>query len=96
MISTAETTSTKPFTISCINGEQSPAQVELDIKKDNKILLFPKKPNFKVHKLRNKEVVAKNFGDLDVIGIFHCESTQEVPPLETVTLINNIVTGGFM
>ncbi len=96
MISTAEFTNANSFTISCINGERSPAQVELSIKKDNKILVFPKKPSFKVHKQRNKEVVARNFRDLDVIGIFYCESIQGVPPLETVTMINNIATGGFI
>ncbi|KAG7514181.1 tyrosine-protein kinase receptor Tie-1 isoform X2 [Solea senegalensis] len=89
MISTAEVTSVNHFSISCINGEHSPAQVELDIKKDNKILLTPKKPTFKVHKVRTKEVAAKEFRELEHIGIFYCESSQEVPPLETVTMINN-------
>ncbi|XP_038571204.1 tyrosine-protein kinase receptor Tie-1 isoform X2 [Micropterus salmoides] len=89
MISTAEVTNVNHFSISCINGERSPAQVELDIKRDNKILIFPRKPNFKVHKPRNKEAVARDFRDLDHIGIFYCESTQEVPPLEMVTMINN-------
>uniref|UniRef100_A0A8D3D7K5 Tyrosine-protein kinase receptor Tie-1 n=1 Tax=Scophthalmus maximus TaxID=52904 RepID=A0A8D3D7K5_SCOMX len=55
MISTAEVTDVNHFTISCINGENGAAQVELDIKRDNKILIFPKKPNFKVHKPRIKE-----------------------------------------
>lgn len=95
MVSTAEVTDVNQFTISCINGERRPAQVELDIKRDNKILIFPKKPNFKVQKTRNKEVVARDFRDLDHIGIFYCESTQEVPPLETVTMINNFGRGGF-
>lgn len=95
MISTAEVTNVNHFTISCVNGERSPAQVELDIKRDNKILIFPKKPNFKVHKPRNKEAEARDFRDLDHIGIFYCESTQEVPPLETVTMINNFGRGAF-
>ncbi|XP_041790691.1 tyrosine-protein kinase receptor Tie-1 isoform X2 [Chelmon rostratus] len=96
MVSTAEVTDVNQFTISCINGERRPAQVELDIKRDNKILIFPKKPNFKVQKTRNKEVVARDFRDLDHIGIFYCESTQEVPPLETVTMINNFGRANFV
>ncbi|XP_060890388.1 tyrosine-protein kinase receptor Tie-1 isoform X2 [Labrus mixtus] len=96
MISTAEVTNVNHFSISCINGERSPAQVELDIKRDNRILVFPKEPNFKVNKPRNREAVAKGFRDLDHIGIFYCESTQEVPPLETVTMINNIGGSSFI
>ncbi|XP_068446087.1 tyrosine-protein kinase receptor Tie-1 isoform X2 [Clinocottus analis] len=96
MISTAEVTAVNHFTISCINGERSPAQVELDIRKDNKILIFPKKPHFKVHKPRNKEAVARDFRELDHIGIFYCESTQEVPPLETATMINNLGRASFV
>ncbi|XP_039984349.1 tyrosine-protein kinase receptor Tie-1 isoform X3 [Xiphias gladius] len=96
MISTAEVTNVNHFSISCINGERSPAQVELDIKRDNKILIFPKKPNFKVHKPRHKVATAKEFRDLDHIGIFYCESTQEVPPLETVTMINNFGRANFI
>ncbi|XP_044056085.1 tyrosine-protein kinase receptor Tie-1 isoform X2 [Siniperca chuatsi] len=88
MISTAEVTNVNLFRISCINGERSPAQVDLDIQRDNKILIFPKKPNFNVHKPRNEEVVARDFRDLEHIGIFYCKSTQEVPPLE-ITMINN-------
>uniref|UniRef100_A0A3Q2XH93 Tyrosine-protein kinase receptor Tie-1 n=1 Tax=Hippocampus comes TaxID=109280 RepID=A0A3Q2XH93_HIPCM len=89
MISTAEVIQVNHFSISCINGERTPAKVELDIKRDNKILIFPKMPNFKLHKPRNKKVVAREFRDLDNVGIFYCESAQEVPPLETVTMINN-------
>uniref|UniRef100_A0A3Q0RQV6 Tyrosine kinase with immunoglobulin-like and EGF-like domains 1 n=1 Tax=Amphilophus citrinellus TaxID=61819 RepID=A0A3Q0RQV6_AMPCI len=62
------------FSISCINGERSPAQAELDIKKDNKILMYAITPQYIVQKLRNKKVVARNF----------------IPPLETVTMINNV------
>uniref|UniRef100_A0A3Q4ADV3 Tyrosine-protein kinase receptor Tie-1 n=1 Tax=Mola mola TaxID=94237 RepID=A0A3Q4ADV3_MOLML len=89
MISTPEVTNVNRFNISCINGERSPTQVDLDIKRDNKILIFPKKPNFKVYKPLNKEAEARDFRDLDHIGIFYCESTQEAAPLETVTMINN-------
>ncbi|XP_022604825.1 tyrosine-protein kinase receptor Tie-1 isoform X2 [Seriola dumerili] len=96
MISTAEVNGINQFTISCINGERSPGQVELDIKRDNKILIFPKKPNFKVSKPRNNEVKVKDFRDLDNIGIFYCESIQEVPPFEMVTMINNFGGANFI
>uniref|UniRef100_UPI0037E80E2B tyrosine-protein kinase receptor Tie-1 isoform X2 n=1 Tax=Semicossyphus pulcher TaxID=241346 RepID=UPI0037E80E2B len=82
--------------MSCINGERSPAQVELDIKRDKQILRFTREPNFKVHKSRNKEVVARDFREFDNIGIFYCESTREVPPLEKVTMINNIGKANFI
>ncbi|XP_061681376.1 tyrosine-protein kinase receptor Tie-1 isoform X3 [Syngnathoides biaculeatus] len=96
MISTAEVIQVNHFSISCINGERTPAHVELDIKRDNQILIFPKMPNFKLHKPRNKKVVAREFRDLDNIGIFYCESTQEVPPVETVTMINNFGRANFV
>ncbi|XP_057697940.1 tyrosine-protein kinase receptor Tie-1 isoform X2 [Corythoichthys intestinalis] len=96
MISTAEVIQVNHFSISCVNGERNPAHVELDIKRDNKILIFPKMPNFKLHKQRNKKIVAREFRDLDNIGIFYCESTQEVPPLETVTMINNFGRANFI
>ncbi|XP_063747991.1 tyrosine-protein kinase receptor Tie-1 isoform X6 [Eleginops maclovinus] len=96
MISTAEVPTVSHFSISCINGERSPAQVELDIKRDNKILVFPKKPNFGVHKPKNREAVARDFRELDHIGIFYCESYQHVPPLETVTMINNFGRANFI
>ncbi|XP_054646609.1 tyrosine-protein kinase receptor Tie-1 isoform X2 [Dunckerocampus dactyliophorus] len=96
MISTAEVTKVNHFSISCVNGERTPAHVELDIKRDNKILIFPKMPNFRLHKPRNKKVVAREFKDLDNIGIFYCESTQEVPPLETITMINNFGRANFV
>ncbi|XP_029356920.1 tyrosine-protein kinase receptor Tie-1 isoform X3 [Echeneis naucrates] len=96
MISTAEVNGVNHFTISCINGERSPTQFELDIKRDNKILIFPKKPNFKLTKPRNNEVKVKEFRDLDNIGIFYCECIQEAAPLETVTMINNFPGANFI
>ncbi|KAM7409782.1 hypothetical protein PAMA_001328 [Pampus argenteus] len=96
MISQAEVTNVNHFTISCINGERSPSQVELDITRDNKILVFPKMPHFKVHKTRNKEVVARGFRELDYIGIFYCQSTQGVSPHERVTMINNVGKANFV
>ncbi|XP_029906365.1 tyrosine-protein kinase receptor Tie-1 isoform X2 [Myripristis murdjan] len=96
MISTAEATSVNSFSISCINGDRKPAQIDLDIKKDNKILIIPKKPNFKLHRPRSKEVVATDFRELDNIGIFYCETVQEVAPLDKVTMINNFGRANFV
>ncbi|XP_034439136.1 tyrosine-protein kinase receptor Tie-1 isoform X1 [Hippoglossus hippoglossus] len=96
MISTAEFTNVNHFTISCINGGNGPAQVEMSIKRDNEILKFPKTPKFNVHKPRNTEITAREFRELDHIGIFYCESTQEDPLRETVTMINNYVGANFI
>ena len=94
MISTAEVTDVNHFNISCINGERSPNQVKLDIKRDNKVLLLPNPPSFKVDKQSNKKAVAKDFQNIDNFGIFYCESTQEGPhAIETVTMINNCRKG---
>ncbi|XP_027146246.1 tyrosine-protein kinase receptor Tie-1 isoform X2 [Larimichthys crocea] len=91
MISTAEVTNHNNFTISCINGERSPAQVELDIKRDESIFGLLKK-NFIVNKSKNKEVIARNFAHLEHIGIFYCES----PPVEKITMINNLGRANFV
>ncbi|KAM9762107.1 tyrosine-protein kinase receptor Tie-1 isoform 2-T2 [Menidia menidia] len=97
MISTVEVADVNHFAISCINGQHSPNQVKLDIKRDNKILLLPSPPNFKVDKQRNKKVVAKDFQNVDNIGIFYCESTEEAPhALKTVTMINNCRKANFL
>lgn len=93
MISTANVTSVAHFAISCINGERSPAQLDLDIKRDNKIFILSKPPNFKVHKRRDGVVEARDFREFDHIGIFYCQSTQEVPSLEKITMINNFKRG---
>uniref|UniRef100_A0A8D0AH70 Tyrosine-protein kinase receptor Tie-1 n=1 Tax=Sander lucioperca TaxID=283035 RepID=A0A8D0AH70_SANLU len=77
MISTVEVTNVNHFSISCINGERSLDQVELNIKRDNKILILSKKPHFKVT-IMNKNAVARDFREPGNIGIFYCESTQEV------------------
>ncbi|KAM4549220.1 tyrosine-protein kinase receptor Tie-1 isoform 2-T2 [Odontesthes bonariensis] len=97
MISTAEVTDVNHFIISCVNGERSLNHVKLDIKRDNKILLLSIPPSFKVDKQRNKKAVAKDFQNIDNIGIFYCESTQEAPhALETVTMINNYRKANFI
>lgn len=95
MISTAEVVSVSRFSISCISGERGQVQVELEVRRDNKILVFPRQPYFKVYKTRNQEVEARDFRDLDHIGIFYCESAQDSSPLETVTMINNFERSGF-
>uniref|UniRef100_A0A3B4UK89 Tyrosine kinase with immunoglobulin-like and EGF-like domains 1 n=1 Tax=Seriola dumerili TaxID=41447 RepID=A0A3B4UK89_SERDU len=86
MISTAEVNGINQFTISCINGERSPGQVELDIKRDNKILIFPKKPNFKVSKPRNNEMVTmiNNFGG----GVFRRHTTTNFIPTHLTLTAN--------
>uniref|UniRef100_A0A1A8C5X7 Tyrosine-protein kinase receptor Tie-1 n=3 Tax=Nothobranchius TaxID=28779 RepID=A0A1A8C5X7_NOTKA len=95
MISTAEATHINHFYISCINGERSSARVELNIKRDNKILQLAREPSFTVNKPISKEVVARDFRHPENIGIFYCETTQEVP-LQKVTMINNIGTANFV
>lgn len=93
MISTANVSSVTHFSISCITGERSPAQVDLDIRRDNKIFILSKQPNFKVHKRGNRAVAARDFRDFDHIGIFYCESKQGVIPSEKITMINNFNRG---
>ncbi|KAM6921273.1 tyrosine-protein kinase receptor Tie-1 isoform 2-T2 [Xenentodon cancila] len=96
MIFTVDVKHVKHFSISCITGERSPTNVHLDIKRDNKILIFPKPPSFKVHRPENKVAIARDFRELDFIGVFYCESTKEGAPLETITMINNFGRVNFM
>ncbi|XP_062252184.1 tyrosine-protein kinase receptor Tie-1 isoform X3 [Platichthys flesus] len=96
MISTAEVTDVDHFSISCIDGGNGPAQDKMSIKRDNEILKFPKMPKFNVHKPRTTEVTAREFRELDHIGIFYCESSQDDPLRETVTMINNYVGANFI
>ncbi|XP_005457174.1 tyrosine-protein kinase receptor Tie-1 isoform X2 [Oreochromis niloticus] len=90
MFSAAMIRTPENFSISCINGERNSAQAELGIKKDNKILMFSSTPQYRVHKSGNKMVVARDFSHLESIGIFYCESSQEVGPVEKITMINNL------
>ncbi|XP_034035417.1 tyrosine-protein kinase receptor Tie-1 isoform X2 [Thalassophryne amazonica] len=94
MISTAEVTSVSHFSISCISGERNAAQFNLDIRRDNKILVFPQKPNFKLHRPQNKKVVARDFSHLDNIGIFYCESSEA--PTEKIIMISNCGHANFV
>ncbi|XP_061594693.1 tyrosine-protein kinase receptor Tie-1 isoform X2 [Cololabis saira] len=96
MIFTADVNHVKHFYISCIIGERSQTNVHLDVKRDNKILIFPKQPSFKVHRPVNKVAIARDFRELDFIGVFYCESTKEGAPLETITMINNFGRVNFM
>ncbi|XP_029004197.1 tyrosine-protein kinase receptor Tie-1 isoform X2 [Betta splendens] len=95
MISTAEVSNVNHFTISCIHGEGSSVQDELDIKKDNKIFMLPKEPSFKVHKSRKEEAKATDFHDVEHIGIFYCKFKCTTPP-EMVTMINNFEKSIFI
>ncbi|XP_026003110.1 tyrosine-protein kinase receptor Tie-1 isoform X2 [Astatotilapia calliptera] len=90
MFSAAMIRTPENFSISCINGERNSAQAKLDIKKDNKILMFSSVPQYKMHKSGNKMVVARDFSRLENIGIFYCESSQDFPPVEKITMINNL------
>ncbi|KAM8889361.1 tyrosine-protein kinase receptor Tie-1 isoform 2-T2 [Synchiropus picturatus] len=96
MISTPEVSHISRFSIACINGERSSAPTELHISRDNQILVLSKTPSFKLHKPRNKEVVARDFEGWDNIGIFYCKSTQEASLLDTVTMINNFPRANFV
>uniref|UniRef100_A0AAX7UJR1 receptor protein-tyrosine kinase n=1 Tax=Astatotilapia calliptera TaxID=8154 RepID=A0AAX7UJR1_ASTCA len=71
MFSAAMIRTPENFSISCINGERNSAQAKLDIKKDNKILMFSSVPQYKMHKSGNKMVVARDFSRLENIGIFY-------------------------
>lgn len=95
MFSAAMIRTPENFSISCINGERNSAQAKLDIKKDNKILMFSSVPQYKMHKSGNKMVVARDFSRLENIGIFYCESSQDFPPVEKITMINNLDNGVF-
>lgn len=95
MFSAAMIRTPENFSISCINGERNSAQAKLDIKKDNKILMFSSVPQYKMHKSGNKMVVARDFSRLENIGIFYCESSQDFPPVEIITMINNLDNGVF-
>uniref|UniRef100_A0A3B5LHA8 Ig-like domain-containing protein n=1 Tax=Xiphophorus couchianus TaxID=32473 RepID=A0A3B5LHA8_9TELE len=56
MTSTAKITSVSHFTISCINGEHSPAEVRLNVRRDNSILKLPRPTSFKVQKDSHRTV----------------------------------------
>ncbi|XP_015246685.1 PREDICTED: tyrosine-protein kinase receptor Tie-1 [Cyprinodon variegatus] len=94
MTSTAKVTSPSHFTISCINGEHSPTEVNLTIKRDKRIFSSGH-TTFKVHKESHRVVVAKDFDHFDNIGIFYCETTQENPRLR-LTMINNVINANFI
>ncbi|XP_027884088.1 tyrosine-protein kinase receptor Tie-1 isoform X3 [Xiphophorus couchianus] len=94
MTSTAKITSVSHFTISCINGEHSPAEVRLNVRRDNSILKLPRPTSFKVQKDSHRTVVAKDFREIENIGIFYCETPEESPL--KLTMINNFIGATFI
>ncbi|CAB1332252.1 unnamed protein product [Coregonus sp. 'balchen'] len=93
IISNAEASTPQLFSISCLTGERDAAELDLDIKKDNSILILSSRPHYRVKRPKTKEVVANEFvGVMDQTGIFYCHASQGTDPprnLGTVTLINN-------
>ncbi|XP_045061381.1 tyrosine-protein kinase receptor Tie-1-like isoform X5 [Coregonus clupeaformis] len=100
MISNAEASTPQRFSISCLTGQRDAAELELDIKKDNSILILPSPSRYSVKRPKTKEVVANEFvGIVDQTGIFYCHASQGTSPtrnLVTVTLINNYGKGLFV
>uniref|UniRef100_A0A8C7N4Z7 Tyrosine-protein kinase receptor Tie-1 n=1 Tax=Oncorhynchus kisutch TaxID=8019 RepID=A0A8C7N4Z7_ONCKI len=100
MISNAVASTPQRFSISCLIGERDAAELDLDIKKDNSILILPSPSQYSVKRPKNKEVVANEFvGIVDQTGIFYCHASKGTSPtrnLVTVTLINNYSKGLFV
>nr|XP_023859568.1 tyrosine-protein kinase receptor Tie-1 [Salvelinus alpinus] len=100
MISNAEASTPQRFSISCLTGERDAAELDLDIKKDNSILILPSPSRYSVKRPKTKEVVANEFvGIVDQTGIFYCHASKGTSPtrnLVTVTLINNYSKGLFV
>uniref|UniRef100_A0A4W5MLT7 receptor protein-tyrosine kinase n=1 Tax=Hucho hucho TaxID=62062 RepID=A0A4W5MLT7_9TELE len=97
LISNAEASTPQHFSISCLIGERDAAELDLDIKKDNSILILPSPSRYSVKRPKTKEVVANEFvGIVDQTGIFYCHASKGTSPtrnLVTVTLINNYSKG---
>ncbi|XP_041705237.2 tyrosine-protein kinase receptor Tie-1 isoform X4 [Coregonus clupeaformis] len=100
IISNAEASTPQLFSISCLTGERDAAELDLDIKKDNSILILSSRPHYRVKRPKTKEVVANEFvGVMDQTGIFYCHASQGTDPprnLGTVTLINNFAKALFV
>ncbi|XP_010870645.2 tyrosine-protein kinase receptor Tie-1 isoform X4 [Esox lucius] len=100
MIGNAEASSPQLFSISCLSGERDESEVDLDIKKDNSILILPSQSGYSVKRPKPKEVVANGFVKvLDQTGIFYCHASQKTNPprqLDKVTLINNFAKSMFV
>ncbi|KAJ7986271.1 hypothetical protein DPEC_G00338210 [Dallia pectoralis] len=100
MVCNAEASGPKHFSISCLSGERDTSELDLDIKKDNNIIILPSRLGYSVKRTKTKEVVANGFVNvLDQAGIFYCQASQKTnPPRQTdkVTLINNFANGPFV
>ncbi|KAK1796694.1 hypothetical protein P4O66_009720 [Electrophorus voltai] len=86
---------TKQFLLSCKSGERNTDGLELNIKKDNSIVILPKAPDITLHRPRPTEVEASGFSGLDHRGIFYCHSKQGSSHHTTVTLISNYNKGNY-
>uniref|UniRef100_A0A4W5PC40 Tyrosine-protein kinase receptor Tie-1 n=1 Tax=Hucho hucho TaxID=62062 RepID=A0A4W5PC40_9TELE len=100
IISNAEASAPQLFSISCLTGERDAAALDLDIRKDNSILILSSRPRYRVKRPKTKEVVANEFvGVMDQTGIFYCHASQGTDPLINlgkVTLINNFAKALFV
>ncbi|KAM9528200.1 tyrosine-protein kinase receptor Tie-1-like isoform 4-T4 [Salvelinus alpinus] len=100
VISNAEASTPQLFSISCLTGERDAAELDLDIKKDNSILILSSRPRYRVKRPKTKEVVANEFVSvMDQAGIFYCHASQGTDPLINlgkVTLINNFAKALFV
>ncbi|XP_030647156.1 tyrosine-protein kinase receptor Tie-1 [Chanos chanos] len=83
------------FSLSCISGERSTAGLELDIRKDNSIILHHHLPHMNVMKVKDKEVVASGFENIEHCGIFYCQAKQGTSDPTDITLINNYSSARF-
>ncbi|XP_062411983.1 tyrosine-protein kinase receptor Tie-1 isoform X3 [Sardina pilchardus] len=80
--------------LTCVSGERNP-KLNLDIKKDNTIIMYPKNPTFKVTPVAGvaneaRKVIASGFHQIEHAGIFHCRSSHH-----TVTLVSNLYKEGL-
>ncbi|XP_041913586.1 tyrosine-protein kinase receptor Tie-1 isoform X1 [Alosa sapidissima] len=79
-------------TLTCVSGERNP-KLNLEIKKDDKIIRYPEEPKFKVTQVANvaneaSKVIASGFHNIEHAGIFHCRSSHH-----TVTFVSNLNRG---
>ncbi|XP_048108271.1 tyrosine-protein kinase receptor Tie-1 isoform X4 [Alosa alosa] len=79
-------------TLTCVSGERNP-KLNLEIKKDDKIIRYPEEPKFKVTQVASvaneaSKVIASGFHNIEHAGIFHCRSSHH-----TVTFVSNLNRG---
>uniref|UniRef100_A0A3P8Z0J0 Tyrosine-protein kinase receptor Tie-1 n=1 Tax=Esox lucius TaxID=8010 RepID=A0A3P8Z0J0_ESOLU len=85
------------FSISCLSGERDESEVDLDIKKDNSILILPSQSGYSVKRPKPKEVVANGFVKvLDQTGIFYCHGGRNGVTESTLTCLVWFLSGMFV